>query len=43
MNEIRERLERDQYEIDSQAVAQALVERLLAGRTSVRPQEAYVG
>lgn len=32
MNEIRERLERDQYEIDAQAIAQALVERLLAGR-----------
>jgi hypothetical protein len=32
MNEIRERLEREQYEIDVAAVAQALVERLLAGR-----------
>jgi anti-sigma28 factor (negative regulator of flagellin synthesis) len=32
MKEIRERLEREQYEIDAAAVAQALVERLLAGR-----------
>ncbi len=37
MNEIRERLEREQYEVDANAVAQALVERLLAGRTAVRP------
>lgn len=32
MNEIRERLEREQYEIDAVAVAQALLDRLLAGR-----------
>ncbi len=35
MNEIRERVEHDQYEIDSDAVARALVERLLAGRSVV--------
>lgn len=32
MNEISERLERKQYEVDTQAVATALIERLLAGR-----------
>ncbi len=37
MNEIRERVEQDQYEIDSEAVARALVERLLAGRTISAP------
>jgi len=37
VNEIRERLEREQYEVDSQAVAHALVERLLAGRAGWRP------
>ena len=35
MNEIRERVEHDQYVIDADAVARALVERLLAGRTFV--------
>lgn len=34
MNEIRERVEREQYEVDAKAVAQALVERLLAGRAT---------
>ena len=34
MNEIRERLEREEYEVDVEAVARALVERLLAGRTT---------
>lgn len=33
VNEIRERVEQDEYEIDADAVARALVERLLAGRT----------
>jgi len=33
MNEIRERVEREQYEVDSDAVASALLERLVAGRT----------
>jgi hypothetical protein len=36
MNEIRERVQQDQYVIDADAVARALVERLLAGRTFVR-------
>lgn len=40
VNEIRERLEREQYQVDSQAVAQALVERLLAGRAGWRPPTA---
>ena len=35
MNELRERLERAQYTVDPNAVARALLERLLAGRTSV--------
>ena len=34
MNELRERLERAQYTVDPNAVARALVERLLAGRTA---------
>jgi len=38
MNEIRERLEREQYEVDAKAVAQVLVERLLAGRTGGLPR-----
>lgn len=33
MNEIRERVEHDDYEIDAEQVARALVERLLAGGT----------
>ncbi len=32
MNEIRERLERERYQVDPKAVAHALIERLLAGR-----------
>lgn len=31
MNQIRERLEREQYQVDTRAVAGALLERLLAG------------
>ena len=38
MNEIRERLKREQYEVDAKAVAQVLVERLLAGRTGGLPR-----
>jgi len=33
MHEIRERVAREQYTVDDKAVAQALIERLLAGRT----------
>ena len=40
MNEIRERLEREQYQVDSHAVASALVERLLAGRLVLPPRPA---
>ncbi len=32
MHEIRERVEREQYQVDTHAVARALIERLLAGR-----------
>ena len=32
MSDIRERLEREQYKVDADAVARALAERLLAGR-----------
>lgn len=35
MTQITQRLERDQYRVDSQAVATALVERLLAGRAVI--------
>jgi anti-sigma28 factor (negative regulator of flagellin synthesis) len=39
MQEIRELLERHQYQVDARAVADALLERLLAGRVapSARP------
>jgi len=37
VNEIRERVEREQYEVDAEAVAQALIERLLVGRAGWRP------
>lgn len=40
MNEIRERFAREQYQVDPAAVAQALVERLLAGRASLLPPSA---
>lgn len=40
VNEIRESLTLDQYQVDSAAVAQALVERLLAGRASLLPPSA---
>jgi anti-sigma28 factor (negative regulator of flagellin synthesis) len=40
MNQIRERVEREQYQIDSQAVARALIERLLAGRVVSVPLRA---
>ena len=33
MHEIRERVTREQYQVDCNAVAGALIERLLAGRT----------
>ena len=33
MNEIRERLTCEQYQVDCNAVARALIERLVAGRT----------
>ena len=32
MSDIRERVEREQYKVDNDAVARALIERLLAGR-----------
>ena len=35
MNEIRERVESDRYEVDSDAVARALLERLMAGSAFV--------
>jgi len=40
VNEIRERVEHEQYEVDAQAVARALVERLFAGRAGWRPPSA---
>jgi hypothetical protein len=36
MTQITERLARDEYRVDTDAVATALVERLLAGRTVIR-------
>ena len=33
LTEIRERLEREQYQVDATAVAAAIVRRLLEGRT----------
>lgn len=33
VQEIRQRVERQQYEVDHDAVARALIERLLAGRS----------
>lgn len=36
MDEIRDSLRREQYEIDSDALACALVERLLVGRSLAR-------
>jgi anti-sigma28 factor (negative regulator of flagellin synthesis) len=34
MEEIRSRLERDQYSVDAEKVADAIIARLLAGRSS---------
>ena len=39
MDRIREQIARDEYEVDPDAVAQAIVARLLAGR-SLRPERA---
>jgi hypothetical protein len=38
MQAIQERLERDEYEIDPRKVADAIVARLLATRTDLRPE-----
>ena len=38
MEEIRARLERDSYAVDSAKVADAIVERLLAGRSAKEPR-----
>lgn len=35
MDELRGRVERDEYRIDAEAIARVLVERLTAGRTLV--------
>ena len=34
MEEIRSRIERDQYDVDAEKVADAIIARLLAGRSS---------
>ena len=38
MNEIRDRVTSEQYQVDCVAVAGALIERLLAGRTVPAPR-----
>ncbi len=40
MNDLRERLEREQYQVDSHAVARALIERLMAGKLVLPPRPA---
>ncbi len=40
MNDMRARLEREQYQVDSHAVAGALIERLMAGRLVLPPRPA---
>ena len=39
MEEIRARLERDSYVVDAAKVADAIVERLLAGRSAKEPRQ----